>query len=113
MHGNQMKPILFHGTALTDLKRFPDAPRREAGRQLDKVQRGLDPADWKPMASIGVGVKEIRIHDPSGAFRVIYVTKFADGVHVLHCFEKKSSKTAQSDIDLATRRYRDLVRGSA
>lgn len=108
-----MKRILFHGSALDDLRRFPDGSRREAGRQLDKVQRGQDPVDWKPMPGIGTGVREIRLRDPTGAFRVIYVAKFADGVHVLHCFEKKSQKTAQGDIDIATRRYRDLIRGLA
>lgn len=107
-----MKPIIFHGSALADLKGFPDGPRREAGRQLDKVQRGQDPADWKPMTTVGPGIREIRIHDASGAFRVMYVAKFADGVHVLHCFEKKSQKTAQADIDIAARRFRALTRGS-
>lgn len=106
-----MKPILFHGTSLSDLKAFPDGPRREAGRQLDKVQRGQDPVDWKPMTSIGPGVKEIRLHEPSGAFRVIYVAKFADGVHVLPCFEKTGRKTALTDIETAARRYRALLRG--
>lgn len=63
------------------------------------------------MTSIGSGVTEIRLHEASGAFRIIYIAKFADGVHVLHCFEKKSQKTAQTDIDTATRRYRALLRG--
>lgn len=62
------------------------------------------------MTSVGQGVKEIRLHDPSGAFRVIYIAKFADGVHVLHCFEKKSQQTAQTDLDTAMRRYRALAR---
>lgn len=62
------------------------------------------------MSSIGPGVREIRIRDANGAFRVIYVAKFVEAIYVLHCFQKKSEKTAKSDIDLAARRYRDLLK---
>jgi phage-related protein len=62
------------------------------------------------MNSIGQGVREIRIRDVDGAFRVIYVAKFADAVYVLHCFQKKSQKTSSEDIALATRRYKELIR---
>ncbi len=65
------------------------------------------------MKTVGTGVNEIRIHDASGAFRVIYIAKLKDAIYVLHCFEKKSQKTARSDLDLATRRYKQLVRGTA
>jgi len=84
--------------------------RREAGHQLDQVQHGLEPDDWKPMPSIGPGVREIRIRDAAGAFRVIYVVKFADAVYVLHCFQKKSQKTSKMDLELAGSRYRDLMK---
>ena len=84
--------------------------RREAGYQIDRVQNGHEPDDWKPIPSIGSGVQEIRIRDAAGAFRVIYVAKFADAVYVLHCFQKKTQKTSKTDLDLAESRYRDLVR---
>ncbi|NOS74318.1 MAG: type II toxin-antitoxin system RelE/ParE family toxin [Methyloglobulus sp.] len=103
-----LKPIAFRGSALDDLRAFPLLIRREAGFQLDQVQRGHEPDDWKPMPSIGKGVREIRIRDDSGAFRLIYVTKFVDSVHVLHCFQKKTQKTSKADIDLAKKRLRDL-----
>lgn len=74
------------------------------------MQRGLEPGDWKPMTTVGQGVREIRIRDEDGAFRVICVAKFAEAVFVLHCFQKKSQRTAREDIALATRRYRDLVK---
>ncbi|MGA3263887.1 MAG: type II toxin-antitoxin system RelE/ParE family toxin [Terracidiphilus sp.] len=104
------KPIEFRGGALSDLCRFPDAARREAGYQLYQVQEGEDPDDWKPMNSIGQGVREIRIRDKEGAFRVIYVAKFEDAIYVLHCFQKKTQKTSPEDIALASRRYKDLIR---
>ena len=105
---NAPKPIVFWGTSLDDLRSFPIAARREAGFQLDQVQNGRDPDDWKPMATIGRGVREIRIRDAEGAFRVIYVAKFAGAIFVLDCFRKTSRKTSREDIALATRRYKDL-----
>ena len=104
-----MKPISFRGTSLDDLRQFPLDARREAGYQIDRVQNGLEPSDWKPMNSVGQGVKEIRIRDADGAFRVIYLAKLADAVHVLHCFQKKSEKTTEADIELARKRFRALM----
>ena len=104
------KPIEFRGSALEDLRAFPQSARRQAGYQLDQVQRGRDPDDWKPMNAIGQGVKEIRIRDVAGAFRVLYVAKFADAVYVLHCFQKKTQKTRKADVELAGQRYRDLLK---
>jgi phage-related protein len=105
-----LKPVVFQGSALSDLREFPLTARRDAGHQLDQVQQGLEPDDWKPMNTVGQGVREIRIRDESGVFRVIYVAKFSDAVYVLHCFQKRSQKTSQQDLDLATKRYRDLVK---
>lgn len=104
------KPVEFRGSSLDDLRAFPLAAKREAGHQLDQVQSGQEPDDWKPMNTVGKGVKEIRIRDASGAFRVIYVAKFADAVYVLHCFQKKTEKTSKTDLDLATKRYRELLK---
>ena len=61
------------------------------------------------MNTVGQGVKEIRIRDAAGAFRVIYVARFADAVYVLHCFQKKSQKTSKADLNLASKRYRNLL----
>ena len=105
-----MKPISFRGNSLDDLRQFPLNARREAGYQIDRVQNGLEPSDWKPMNSVGQGVKEIRIRDADGAFRVIYLAKLADAVHVLHCFQKKTEATSQQDKDIASDRYRAIVR---
>ncbi|MCD7111191.1 type II toxin-antitoxin system RelE/ParE family toxin [Rhizobium sp. DKSPLA3] len=97
-----MKVLTFCGNSLRDLRAFPEAVGREAGYQLEKVQNAQPPSHWKPMPSIGKGVQEIRVRDESGAFRVIYVARFADAVYVLHRFQKKPQKTGQTDLDLAT-----------
>jgi phage-related protein len=103
------KPVEFRGSSLDDLRAFPGSARHEAGHQIDRVQQGFQADDWKPMPSIGSGVQEIRIRD-AGAFRVIYVAKFADAVYVLHCFRKTTQKTSKTDLDLAAKRYRELIK---
>jgi phage-related protein len=62
------------------------------------------------MPRIGRGVREIRVREADGAFRVVYVASVGEAVYVLHCFQKKSQRTAKGDIDLAAARYRDLIR---
>ncbi len=104
------KAVEFRGSALEDLRAFPEAARREAGHQLDQVQHGREPDDWKPMNAVGRGVREIRIRDAAGAFRMLYVAKFDDAVYVLHCFQKKTQKTSKADLHLAAQRYRDLLK---
>jgi phage-related protein len=104
-----VKPIAFLGGSLDDLRGFPADARRQAGYQLDRVQRWRDPDDWRPMPSIGAGVREIRVRERAGAFRVIYVATFADVVYVLHAFQKKTRQTAKRDVDLAALRLREQV----
>ena len=105
-----MKQLSFLGSSLDDLRAFPETARREAGHQLDQVQRGLDPDDWKSMPSIGAGVREVRIRDQAGAFRVIYLMTRPEAVYVLHAFQKKTQATAKRDLDLAEARLRELTR---
>jgi phage-related protein len=104
-----MKPVSFIGNSLDAVRSFPDSARREAGFQIDRLQRGLDPDDWKPMKTIGAGVREIRVRDASGAFRVIYIATLEDAVYILHAFQKKTEATSKRDLDLASTRFRDLM----
>ncbi len=102
-----MKPVRFMGSAKEDLSTFPRSARSRAGHELFMVQVGREPDDWKPMASVGPGICEIRVRDASGAFRVIYVARFEDAVYVLHAFQKKSRRTPRVELELARQRYRD------
>ena len=104
------KPIVFLGSSRRALAAFPDDARRTAGFQLDRVQRGIEPVDWKPLTSVGKGVAEIRIHESSGEFRVAYLAKLDEAVLVLHAFPKKSRKMSRLDLELARTRYGDLMR---
>jgi phage-related protein len=105
-----MKVLKFIGGSLQDLTDFPLEARRAAGFELWQVQRGLMPSDFKPMLNVGAGAYEIRLH-VLGEWRVIYVAKIGNEVHVLHAFQKKTQKTRKEDIKLAARRYK-LIRGS-
>ena len=79
--------------------------------KLDKVQRGEQPDDFKPLAAVGKGIDEIRITDESGAYRVVYVARRADAVYVLHAFRKKTQATPKKDIDTARKRLAELLKG--
>ena len=104
-----MKPVRFLGDSLKRLREFPGEVRQDAGRQLDRVQRGKQPDDFKPMPSIGRGVEEVRVRDDAGAFRVIYTARLADAVYVLHAFQKKTRVTSRRDIDTAKARFAELM----
>ena len=104
-----MKPVDFCGDALDALRAFPESARRQAGYQIDKVQHGEEPDDWKPMKTIGAGVREIRIREEAGAFRVVYLARLAGAVYILHCFQKKTEQTSARDIDLARKRFKELM----
>lgn len=100
--------IEWHGSSKADLMEFPDDAKSEAGYQLRRVQDGKDPSNWKPMATVGQGVREIRITEPSGAFRVLYVANVNGKLHVLHAFQKKTQKTPKRDIALAKDRFNEI-----
>lgn len=104
------KPITFLADTRHRLMQFPQGVRREAGFQLDRVQRGLMPADWKPMSIIGKGVNEIRIRGDDGAYRIIYIATLPEAIYVLHTFQKKSQTTAKKDLTLARVRLQSVTR---
>jgi phage-related protein len=79
-----------------------------AGFELRRVQQGLQPTDWKSMASVGTGVEEIRVHTGE-EHRVFYIARFEEGVYVLHAFEKRSRKTPDREIEVARTRLRDVI----
>ena len=103
-----MRSIIWLGTTLDDVKAFPAKARQAAGYQLSKVQDGQEPTDWKPLKTVGNGVKEIRLSEAGGAFRVVYIVVKGRSIYVLHAFPKKTQKTSQRDINLAKQRYREV-----
>jgi phage-related protein len=100
-----LKPLKFLGSSQDDIRAMPESVRHAVGVELMVVQFGGMPSDFKSMPTVGAGVYEIRVRDAAGAFRVMYVAKFAEAIYVLHAFEKKTQKTSKADMDLAARRY--------
>jgi len=109
VHG--MKPVRFLGDSLKCLRAFPRDAKQDAGRQIDKVQRGGQPDDFKPMPTIGRGVEELRVWDDSGTFWVIYTARLPDAIYILHAFQKKTQTTSKRDLELAKTRFSRLTRG--
>jgi len=106
-----LKPVTFLGSSRDDLREMHESIRHAIGVELMVVQLGGTPTDFKPIPSVGAGAYEIRVRDVMGAFRTVYVTKFADSIYVLHAFQKKTQKTAKADLELARQRYK-LIPGA-
>ena len=106
-----MKRLRFLGDSLNCLREFPADAKHDAGFQLDRVQRGEQPVDFKPMPAIGKGVEEIRVFYDDGIFRVIYTARRAEAIYVLHAFQKRTQATAKRDIEVARKRFTELTKG--
>jgi len=104
-----MKKVIFEGDSLEVISNFSKIAKRRTGYEIDRVQRGLEPENWKPFSIIGKGVREIRVQ-VGQQYRIIYLAKFDEKVHVLHAFEKKSQKTSQSQVNTAKNRYKLVLR---
>jgi phage-related protein len=105
-----MKPVIWMGSSREDLRGFPETAQDVVGFELYRVQCGFDPKDWKPMTTVGAGVREIRVRDDAGIFRMIYLATRPEGVYVLHCFQKKTPRTSRSDIELGKKRFKAIAR---
>jgi len=103
-----MKPVVFCGDSLARIRDFPADVRQDVGFQIESLQRGELPDDWKPHSTIGKGAIELRIRSARGHYRVIILARRTEAIHVLHAFVKKTRKTRKSDIDLARKRLKDL-----
>ena len=106
---NSVKPIDWLGDSLRRVRAFSKPVRQQVGFELEMVQHGMEPSDWKPMPSIGPGVREIRVH-ADGEHRVFYSANFKYGIYVLNAFVKKAQKTPESVIRLARARYQEALR---
>ena len=108
---NQEKEVRWVGRSKNDIQNFPDDTRREAGYELQKVQLGKQPSDFKPMKTVGSGVREIRIRDgSSNYYRVMYIAKYEEAIYVLHAFHKTTRATEDKDIMLARKRLKAVKR---
>jgi len=104
-----MKSLYFEGSSLEDLRELPKEARRALGFQLERLQAGYEPKNWKTLSKLSkgiTGVREIRVEIETNIYRSAYVTKLGERIVVLHCWNKKTNKTASSDIKLIEDRYK-------
>ena len=104
------KDLAFFQAAYDTYKKFPEHIQDDGGYQLDQLQRGLEPADFKPLIRVGSGAYELRLDDETNEYRVVYVAKLDNKVWVLHAFQKKTRTTRDSDIESAKDAYDALVK---
>jgi phage-related protein len=105
-----VKPLVWIGSSLKDLREFPEAVKDEMGFALYEAQCGMRPLDAKPLKGFGgANVLEIISNYQTETYRAVYTVKFGERIYVLHAFQKKSKKgvaTPQSDIELIKRRLK-------
>jgi phage-related protein len=100
--------IAWEGDSKEAIGAFPDAARYNLGFDLRLLQQGQQPTDYRPMSSIGPGIFELRDQDERAWYRVIYLSRVRDVIHVLHCFEKRSRETPMKEINTARQRLKTL-----
>ena len=98
--------IAWEGDSLRVMRRFHDEVKQNLGHQLRLLQRGERPTDYRPVATIGPGVFELRDQDERAWYRVIYLSRVRNVIHILHCFEKKSREIPRKDVQLAQQRFK-------
>jgi phage-related protein len=94
------------GDSLEVIRRFPGPVRQDLGAELRRLQTGDRALNSRPMPSIGARAYELKEQDERAWYRVIYLAKIGNRIHVLHCFKKKSAKTAKNDLAVARARLK-------
>jgi len=105
-----MKPLVWVGSSLEDVRRFPEAVKRTMGYALYLAQAGGKHPDAKPLTGFGgAGVLEVAEDFSGDTYRAVYTVRLAGAVYVLHAFQKKSRRgiaTPRQDLDLIRARLR-------
>ena len=101
-------PVAFQGDSRRALRGFPDGIQSDLGYALYRLQLGQTPPDRKAVREVGTGVYELREEDDKTWYRVLYVRR-ANTIQVLHCFEKRSNRIEQKDIETAKTRLKRVL----
>jgi putative addiction module killer protein len=101
----KLRPIFWLGDSKDVIRSWSEGTRKRAGEELFRLQLGSDPLHWRSIKSVGRGVREIKISQ-GGAYRVFYVVRRGERIVVLHAFEKKTQRTAKSDIERGKQRLK-------
>jgi phage-related protein len=101
--------VVWEGDSLEVIRCFPSTVRQDLGSELRRLQTGERPLSSRPMPSIGIRVYELKEQDERSWYRVVYLAKVGNRIHVLHCFEKKSAKTGKKDLAVAKSRLQRVL----
>jgi len=102
-----IRQIVWVGSSLKDLRKFPDAVKDEVGYILYLIQIGEHHKNIKPLTGFAGGVMEIKSDYDKDTFRAVYAAKLGDEIYVLHTFKKKSKtgiKLPKEDIEVIRQR---------
>jgi phage-related protein len=112
MKGQRTGPpaeIIWEGNSKDVLSSFPHDMKVTLGFSLRQIQNGKHPrCDHRPMSSVGKGVWELKEGDARTWYRVMYLTRIQNSIHILHCFEKESRKTDRRDLETARKRLQEV-----
>ena len=108
---NTLKKVTMHPKAREAIKSFPEDVKDKLGQALFDVQRGekLVMPQSRPMPSVAIGVKELRVRGQDGIYRAFYYAKDKRGIFVFHAFVKKAQKTTLLEVELGKKRLRELL----
>jgi phage-related protein len=98
--------IVWEGDSREVLQAFPERVRQNLGFELWQLQQGESPRDYRPLPSIGTGVFELRDQDQRAWYRLVYLSRINNVIHVLHCFEKKSRQMPRKEFEKAKQRLK-------
>jgi phage-related protein len=98
--------VVWEGDSRDVLRTFPEGVKENLGFELWMLQQGERPTHYRPLASVGPGVFELRDQDERAWYRVVYLSRVEGVIYVLHCFEKKSRDMPRKDFELAKRRLK-------
>lgn len=101
---------IFHARALAEIRGLPRVVRKRIGAAIWELQLGhrLAMPLSRPLPSVGSGVHELRLHDETTEFRVIYCLRPSVGVLVVSAFAKRTRRTPLRELTLARHRLKDL-----
>lgn len=104
-----LRPVVWLGSSLKDLKEFPEAIKGEIGYILYLVQIGEHHQNIKPLSGFPGEVMEIKSDYAKDTYRAVYAAKLGNEIYVLHTFKKKSKKgikTPKEDIEVIRQRLK-------
>ena len=96
---------------LKDFGEFPESVREQITGTLRLAAHGEKTDIAKPMKGLGPGVFEVALVYRGNAYRTVYAVQLAEGIWVMHAFQKKSTKgikTPKHEIDLIRERISRL-----